>query len=586
MTEQIKSPIATFIDLTYNINAEIDAGYNNLNYESILPKEQYKQFMNKNTKMCESLLKIEHKRMATKDFKINFGFINFQTYVFTTTSDHDSSPISKKAMSVIYKYHPNIKPMEDSLIYINGLIFKHVTLKEFMILQPYIEYLKIQIQYIRIRTEVEQNEFYLFITNIEKYLSIIGSIKGISAYTNSYQPITSIFEKISNLESLRYRDYWIETYLALNNDKLKYLDVSENNNIHYIKVNLNIEHLNVLNTHVIFDRILQYKLLRSLKIGNESSIDYAIHCTKLKELKSFLFLEELVIDYNIDCIDCVNINLSMFFNNLKHLELNRIYSRLDEIIGDIESLKYLKIKEGNIIINCPKIETLCSQEVDIKNIIKCELIKELSLVKPSCGSNSILNLDMINQFKHIKILTFEGFDISNFVFPKMEELEELNLIGHKDHPIKFTKDMFLNLGHIKKLFLKYGTITNDGFVYLENLEHLKLQAFRGFGHDVPNEVFKSFKILKTLTIFETRFKRIFTKDDFSNLKSLEELNTRATKIKFEGNIFYGFDKLKKLKITIEYKSNIDKRTFCNLPSLETLDLMSFSTICVLRIFPI
>lgn len=515
------------------------------------------------------------------DMNLNYCLYYFQLFVFRTSQNislkvpHDiddiyANTINKPILSILnkYKYYP------DLINYIDGVDLDEVEYGEYIILEPYLEYLKINVLKVLIESE-------------EELKKISKKIKGISINAKNIDVKNLIMiNKFTELEEINLTKSELTEFIFLH-PSLRRLNLKGNNEINKLCVNEQIEHINIIETKIKLQDLRQYKFLKTIeyeenymlrdpdvltdiqsnttihkKVLSNSSIDTDQYSNikqeeGLKDKKHFSNLTKL----NVLGTFKKAFKLGDYFNNLTSLKIkpSENNKKINIVIDDLNTLEHLNIKTNvdynkhRPYIHCPNINSLTIDGcLELLNYIKINNLENLKVKLSLFGlshysANNLFNPNVVNRFKNLTTLSIVGINKKSYkdsssntstTFKNLDNLKELNIEGEKfygtdnsrnesfqryryqDNIVTFDKSMLGEFPSLTKLSLKNIKFELDILDNYTNLTYLELYNICNY---IPNTLISKFKNLKTFKLIHSKFEYRIVKNDFANLSSLEHL---------------------------------------------------------------
>lgn len=399
-----------------------------------------------------------------------------------------------------------------------NIIKKHIHSKELIVYVKNIDidelslseylHLKDNLQYVNIKSIRP-----MFIKNLNL---IPNNIKGLSLYSHELENVPEIHD-------------------------LNYLDISYNN-LTTITVTKNLIYLDVRNN----------KNLKELK--KVSDEEYLLQYVDITNTK--LSIEHLLPFKHLNTIKCnCNISDSSIFQNFKSLHTLHV-NKLDNVPDSLLELNVQYLPSTNV-----ELKTLysCSNNIEIGKINGSK-IEHLKLENNLFSE--VHNIDQIKEFKNLISLSLIYIPFSFYAF---ENLKELTI---KNYNMIITKDSFIGLPSLKKLYILNPTINDNAFDSLTNLEDLTLLH-------IKNEYLQSMPYLPLLEKIYLSFDSIIKIQDdfFSRLVNIKDIGLEnLEKDACSHNLFNNLHFLRSLKLIIDLTENEYVFDFKGLDKLTSLTL--------------
>ena len=525
----IISPITRLIDQIENIKLELynetnsNFTNNSINTLNFLYTTSYNNNIYKNFHI-----------LKTKDRIVAFvpkenQWINVSEYIKNPCPlllDYDDRPYKILAKFI-------------DISFVSKIIIKKISLSEYLILKDF-DIFNLYDVYVKC----------INVTNRDNINKVPIDIKGLEI-SNMFLTVDYLYllEGFFNLEYLDISENMLTEFtLRL---RLKHLNLRGNKRLKILNINKSyLQSIDISETLLTPENLLEYKSL--------SKIVYTDSDYQFRKLPN---LENECIEYNNLVVKINDLNIFNSFHCLKYLFLEFVVL-MDEIINLnnlSKTITHLKVtgdqniisdtlthltqySRNNSYLKCPLLKEVYieSDNINIANIIESKVIQKLTL--KNNGRNEIHNIDMLNDFKHIKIL-----DISDANFPSSHSF---------------------NLDSLKEISLNASSfiLRESSFSKPENLIYMNINNITIYSN------FTNYKNLKDLTLSNIRL-NINAANLFPN--GLEKLSLDFSIINHLNNAL--LINLKKLnEITLKYKGSSErfKDIFINLPMLRKVTLIT------------
>ncbi|ODV58858.1 leucine-rich repeat domain-containing protein [Ascoidea rubescens DSM 1968] len=396
----------------------------------------------------------------------------------------------------------------------------------------------------------------LFLSNALNYCT---NLKKISLIHHKQEFITKIFNKLNSKISLNLTHLNLSnTVFGVSIDKivnflsLKYLNLSKNN---LSKI----------------ERLSKFSSLTDLDLSknNISKIENLSSLTKLKflnlsfnKLRKFENLENLknLIGLNVSCnnLELVE-NVSKLINLIDlNLSFNKIYDIRN--LSKLVNLNYIdlsqnKLSEFNVLSNFKNIKSIkfygnFISKINMNNFnlsnlsyldFSSNIIHDISYLKPLnlkilyLDNNSIKNISVLNNFKHIELLNLSTNNIDGFFISENTNLYSLKEL-HLNNNNLSSLNNFNKLINLENLSIIDNNLCNiSPLQSLKKLKHLYLTSNKI--EEIRKEELRNFPDLKVLNLGFNKLNYLeIEKNSLNNLRKLYLNQNQLEKIHFIFNL--------------------------------------------------
>ena len=500
-----------YIDLVERLTSKIDAKVESITIEYIRKKyDIIREILI--AKLNDLLKEVMNRINKNINPNIHFFLHNFQLFIFNTFDTKHNYSFNKVVFRILYKHIQS----KDTIVYVDKVCINELDSPQFHYLNDHNISVDLKIKSIKI-------------IDIDSLKYLPKNINGL--YLRALRLKNEDLEDLNEFTNLSYIDVSHNklTKFSYTNDSLLELNIEGNDSLKELKLNNTIESINLKYIYNIDLATLQsIKSLKHIKLSED------VLKQNLKYFNKFKLFE-----YDKSFILSYGINESLDIKTEANIEN--------------EKIKFLKI-ESDVFpkLNCINLVSLkvSANHVNCNNLKDLHNLKDLNMI--SYSSDYTFNFPILN---NLTILTLSHISFpENYIFPKLENLLELNISGYNN---LYDENIFSLLTSLETLDLFHGKITNKTFTNLINLKKLSLHHIKYYSYEDD--------------IFDTLHNLIFLKLRFTSLPACLKLRNLEY-LYFESSNSLDITELHNLKILDLWDSKIDDNSIINHQLLESLTL--------------